>query len=177
MKSLRNAVKYYWLVTLLIAGLNKTGLAEVQKPLLFQYLTTADGLPQNTVDYIFQDSRGFMWFATWNGLCKYDGYNWYIFQKGESTLNFPDNFVRTLCEDLNGNLWVGTGKGLVIYDYLKNQFFIPDALKPQCGHLSITNISLGNKGEIFICTENHGLFRVTMETQDDNPQLVAYSID
>ncbi|VAW22146.1 hypothetical protein MNBD_BACTEROID01-1982 [hydrothermal vent metagenome] len=176
MKSFWSAVKFYWLVTLLIAGPNKTSFADVQKPLFFQYLTTADGLPQNTVDYIFQDSRGFMWFATWNGLCRYDGYNWDTFQKGESTLNFPDNFVRALCEDINGNLWVGTGKGLVIYDYIKDRFFIPDALKLQFGHLSITNISLGNKGGVFICTENHGLFKVTMGEQDENPPLVAYSI-
>ncbi|MDP2114816.1 MAG: two-component regulator propeller domain-containing protein, partial [Bacteroidota bacterium] len=43
--------------------------------LRFQYLTTADGLPQNTIDCIFIDSQQFMWFGTWNGLCRYDGYS------------------------------------------------------------------------------------------------------
>jgi ligand-binding sensor domain-containing protein len=44
-----------------------------------EHLTTEDGLSQNTIDCIFKDSRGFMWFGTWNGLDRYDGYQFIIY--------------------------------------------------------------------------------------------------
>lgn len=72
--------------------------------LRFQYLTTNEGLAQNTVDCIFQDSKGFMWFGTWNGLCRYDGYTFKTFQKKNSENSLPNNFVRAIAEDQTGFL-------------------------------------------------------------------------
>lgn len=82
----------------------------------FTYLTADDGLAQNTVDYIYKDSRGFMWFATWNGLNRFDGYEFvrYDTQSGRNTLN--SLFVRTLVEDDRRHLWVGTEEGVNVID-------------------------------------------------------------
>ncbi|MDO9614737.1 MAG: two-component regulator propeller domain-containing protein, partial [Bacteroidota bacterium] len=76
--------------------------------LRFQYMTTADGLPQNTIDCIFTDSQQFMWFGTWNGLCRYDGYSFKTFQRSDVQKSLPNNFVHAICEGKSKNLWIGT---------------------------------------------------------------------
>ncbi|WP_116125119.1 two-component regulator propeller domain-containing protein [Lewinella sp. IMCC34183] len=109
-------------------------------PYHFEYLTTDDGLPQNTVDAIYRDSRGFMWFATWNGLCRYDGYELRTFtaQPSEGP-GLPHNFVRTLAEDPQGTLWIGTVAGIALYDLGRERFVstadLPAAL--QVGDISV----------------------------------------
>jgi PAS domain S-box-containing protein len=90
----------------------------------FQHLTIEDGLSQSSVFSIIQDSQGFMWFGTEDGLNKYDGYNFKIYR------NDPDNpdsltysYVKVIFEDSSGNLWIGTyGGGLDKFDREKERF-------------------------------------------------------
>lgn len=91
----------------------------------FSYLTADDGMAQNTVDYIYQDSRGMMWFATWNGLNRFDGYRFtrYSTQPGPDALN--SLFVRTLAEDACGHLWIGTEEGVHILDLSSGHLLHP----------------------------------------------------
>lgn len=102
---------------LLLCLLAERGRAELNpESYNFTYLTADDGLAQNTVDYIYKDSRGFMWFATWNGLNRFDGYEFvrYDTQSGKNALN--SLFVRTLVEDDRQHLWVGTEEGVNVID-------------------------------------------------------------
>ncbi|WP_421898656.1 two-component regulator propeller domain-containing protein [Marinoscillum sp.] len=85
----------------------------------FQHLTIDDGLPQNMVDCMLQDSQGFMWFGTWNGLCRYDGYQFEVFDDNQSLGN---NFIYSMLEGPYGNLWIGTRQGLHTYRYDEDQF-------------------------------------------------------
>ena len=78
----------------------------------FTYLTSDDGLAQNMVDYIYKDSRGFMWFATWNGLNRFDGYEFVRYDTRTGKNSIKSLFVRCLVEDNFGQLWVGTEEGL-----------------------------------------------------------------
>jgi ligand-binding sensor domain-containing protein len=80
----------------------------------FDRLTTenvirAPGLSQNSIYTILQDSDGYMWFGTWDGLNRYDGYTFAVF-KSEAGLSH--NSVRCLLEDSEGYLWIGTDNGL-----------------------------------------------------------------
>lgn len=61
---------YTFLVTCLVAVMNLQGYASVKVHV--QYLTTADGLSNNSVRYIHQDSKGFIWMSSLNGLNRYD---------------------------------------------------------------------------------------------------------
>lgn len=66
------------------------------------------GLQSNVINAMLQDSRGYLWFGTTNGLYRYDGYNFKVFRKikGDSS-SLPENTVLKISEDKNGKLWLG----------------------------------------------------------------------
>ncbi|WP_339899885.1 EAL domain-containing protein [Paraglaciecola polaris] len=108
-----------WLVT---ATLGFSYLAHGQS-FSFDNLTKADGLAQNTVIDTVEDSRGFMWFATANGLSRFDGYEFVNYQNNPNDINsLPHDFVRTLLVDKKGVLWVGTQNGLASYNAQADNF-------------------------------------------------------
>ncbi|GAK58356.1 histidine kinase [Candidatus Vecturithrix granuli] len=70
------------------------------------------GFAQRSVVCIFQDSRGFLWFGTKNGLSRYDGYNFIIFRHDpENPRSLSHNHVTSIYEDASGDLWIGTNGG------------------------------------------------------------------
>jgi ligand-binding sensor domain-containing protein len=79
----------------------------------FEYLTEQDGLSHNMVWSILQDSEGFMWFGTLDGLNKYDGYEFTVLKPNpddpENTLRH--NIIVDIHEDRKGRLWVNTFGG------------------------------------------------------------------
>ena len=79
------------------------------RDLKFTHLTTNDGLSQSNVTAILQDRRGFMWFATRDGLNRYDGNTFVVYKHNP---NDPDslsaNFIQDLMEDDQGYLWIAT---------------------------------------------------------------------
>ncbi len=89
----------------------------------FEQLSTKDGLSSNQVLDILQDKVGYLWFATTDGLNRYDGYHFLVYKNavGDST-SLSNNLVTCLEEDIYGNLWVGTLYGLNRYNRKTNQF-------------------------------------------------------
>jgi len=88
----------------------------------FQHLTNEDGISQSEVYTIFEDSRGFMWFGTVDGLNQYDGYNVTIFNTDKKNPNsISNNTVRSLAEDNFGRIWIGTNDGLCVYNPLSEK--------------------------------------------------------
>src|SRR6185436_77063 len=88
------------------------------KELLFETITINDGLSQGMINCILQDRYGFMWFATKDGLNRYDGYRFVVYKHDPSDpKTIIDNFIQTLFEDSKGRLWIGTAtKGLELFD-------------------------------------------------------------
>jgi len=83
----------------------------------FDRISTADGLPDDVVYAIVQDQQGFMWFGTENGLARYDGYQFTVYQSDPddpTSLSHPT--VYETLQTRNGDLWVGTGGGLDRFD-------------------------------------------------------------
>src|SRR3982751_4762435 len=73
----------------------------------FEHLGTSLGLSQSNVMCILQDSRGFMWFGTRDGLNKYDGYKFTVYKNdSKDTNSISNNFISGIVEDANGNIWV-----------------------------------------------------------------------
>lgn len=82
----------------------------------FEYLLIEDGLPQNTINCMAQDGYGFMWFGTNNGLCRYDSYEFEVFQADGGGVTLPDNLVRDIAVDERGRVWIGSSRGLSFFD-------------------------------------------------------------
>ena len=84
-----------------------TGFCFGQLPHTFTQYTSEDGLSQNTIMSILQDDKGVMWFATWDGLYKFDGYtfNNYKAHPGDS-IGLSNNRLDNIKEDRYGYIWV-----------------------------------------------------------------------
>ena len=81
-----------------------------------QYITTVwqteQGLPQNSVNAILQDHRGYLWIGTFGGLARFDGERFRVFDSGD-TPGFGSNQILSLYESRSGALWIGTEDGLI----------------------------------------------------------------
>ncbi|HLI84924.1 MAG TPA: two-component regulator propeller domain-containing protein [Bryobacteraceae bacterium] len=75
--------------------------------------TQQNGLPQDTIRAIGQTTDGYLWLGTDEGLARFDGYDFTVFNKENSKL--PSNTITALCAGLDGSLWIGTGAGLTRY--------------------------------------------------------------
>jgi ligand-binding sensor domain-containing protein len=94
-------------VCLLIYGLMKTYNSAAQTAELYGNLFTAHtGLSQSRVHTILQDSLGFLWIGTQDGLNKYDGYSFDHFRYKPGTESLSNNTIRCLAEGGDGILWV-----------------------------------------------------------------------
>ena len=90
-----------------------TGDDQLNNNLNFKRVSVQKGLSQSTVNSIFQDSRGFIWFGTSNGLNKYDGLKFIkYFYNASKKLSISSNYIISISEDSNRNIWVNTTGGL-----------------------------------------------------------------
>lgn len=75
---------------------------------------TDDGLPENSATAIVQTPDGYLWFGTFNGLVRFNGVQFTIFNP-DNTSQLPDAGIVNLHVDRGGRLWVSTFRGLVVY--------------------------------------------------------------
>jgi signal transduction histidine kinase/ligand-binding sensor domain-containing protein/DNA-binding response OmpR family regulator len=91
--------------------------------LKFKHITNEQGLSNSTIETIYQDHRGFIWFGTRDGLNRYDGYQMVVFRYDPKDSNsISDNYIRYIYEDKDYSLWIGTINGLNRFDPAKNSF-------------------------------------------------------
>lgn len=88
----------------------------------FKTMKATDGLPDNSVNAIAQDSKGFIWAATWNGLARHDGMHTRIFRNNPAdTTSLVNNMVRSLLPVDNGII-IATDNGLCFYSFSRGTF-------------------------------------------------------
>ncbi|NOQ71409.1 MAG: response regulator [Crocinitomix sp.] len=96
------------------------------RPIIAQVIVdpySVEGLSQNMVSSIIEDSEGFIWFGTHDGLNRYDGYNIVTYESNVlDTNSIIGNYITHLFEDEKGNIWIGTDVGLCYYNRSKDAF-------------------------------------------------------
>ncbi len=134
-----------------------------QSNLRFEHIRVENGLSQSSVNYILQDSQGFLWFATNGGLNKYDGTKFKTFtHSGNDSTSISNNIVNHLFEDGDGNILVSTQTGLDVYNINLEVF---EHLNQNAGSDLFINIKQVNcaiqdlNGNYWLGTEGAGLFK------------------
>ncbi len=115
-------IRLYMLLTLLACfyGLFRFYAGQEMK---FQYFKTENGMPSNMVNCVFQDSHGYMWFGTGDGLTRYDSYGFTTYQyDSNNTGSIGNNIIYAIYEDREGTLWIGTEVRLCTYDVASDSF-------------------------------------------------------
>jgi PAS domain S-box-containing protein len=117
----------------------------------FEHISLEHGLSQSIVYCILQDSKGFMWFGTDDGLNRYDGYQFIIYRSNpDDPFSMSDSIVRTMIEDRSGTLWIGTFKGLNKFNRKKEKFSIFQ-------HDPKDSNSLSNNFVLFLLEDSSGM--------------------
>jgi signal transduction histidine kinase/CheY-like chemotaxis protein/ligand-binding sensor domain-containing protein len=129
--------------------------ANAQQKVKFTHITTDDGLSQSTVQCMLKDKYGFIWFGTFDGLNRYDGYHFTVYRNiPKNAHSLIGNSITSLFEDKQGKLWVGTNDGLSKYDRGSDSFtnYTANSSKNSLNTNSITSIDEDYLGNLWIGT-------------------------
>jgi signal transduction histidine kinase/ligand-binding sensor domain-containing protein/CheY-like chemotaxis protein/HPt (histidine-containing phosphotransfer) domain-containing protein len=152
-----------WLIGGLLGIAAATSAAAADAPaLILQHLTTADGLPQGSVYTTLQDSQGFVWLATEDGLVRYDGRELlrYAYSPSSST-GLPGNFIYQIVEDAHHDLWVAIkDTGIARWNRASDTFTIyrHDANNPaSLASDSVRTLLVDARGRVWVGTLDAGV--------------------
>lgn len=99
-------------IFLLVCTLSSFGVDDGR--LSFKLFNSADGLPSNRIQSVFQDRKGYLWISTWEGLSRFDGYTFTNYYTNDG---LPNQLVNDVAEDGYGRLWVATNdNGIAMLD-------------------------------------------------------------
>ncbi|WP_434798386.1 ligand-binding sensor domain-containing protein [Terrisporobacter vanillatitrophus] len=182
-----NKLKYTLiLLIILICILPKNIYAS--KMMNFENITIENGLSQSTAETIIQDSKGYIWIGTNDGLNRYNGTDIKVFKYDEEVKNsIISSYITALEEDKDGNLWVGTDEGLSkinLSDYsIKNyRYYKNNKDKPYYAILTIYvddkgKIYMGNNDGVYLYDEKEDSFDKILGLKDNLSDKNIYSIN
>jgi len=161
-------IKYIILVVLYlsfsISAFSKNGT------LRFRKLNTSDGLNSNVVYALFQDSKGFIWMGTKEGINRYDGYTVRSFPlPSEHYKNIAHQRINSICEDQLGYIWLGTSNGLVQMEAFSGKMIhhaLPYQTKASQSQF-VNSIVISDQNDIWVGTRN-GLYLYSQQTKSFN---------
>ena len=146
--------------------------------LSFQHFPYVDQLPSNSINRLYNDKEGYMWFGTKDGLCRFDGYIVKVFRSSSTNQNrLTNNSIQYITEDDNNRLWVGTVEGINIID--KSNYSIKPLDNPYVGRDRINSILKDKSGRMWIATNNNGLVRISPDGKSicfNNTKAAGYSL-
>lgn len=122
----------------------------------FDVMTMKQGLPHDSVYGFAQDIRGYVWVATFGGVARFDGYQFYTYTHDPLLPgSLPDNNVRNLLPREDGGLYVGTGSaGLAIYQPSTDSFVIPSKMPQALRKARIFCMTPDGEGGVWLGTQN-----------------------
>ena len=125
-----------------------------------EVIDSRKGLSSDNINLTFQDSEGYLWFLTHDGINKYDGYNFNTFKPDYERANyFNSGNFNSCCEDAEGNIWFGSyGKGINVYSKKKNEVSIINDNSGTTLKLSnnfVKHLYRDSKNRIWIATDQN----------------------
>ena len=149
-------------VTLTLIFILFSGFAFAQQAdFNFINFSSKDGLSSNIVNAILKDRFGYMWFATDDGLNKFDGVNFTVYRHNSADKSsIGANTIFALHEDSSGNLWVGTNATLSLYDRKRDAFINYDF----AGKTIVRSLCTDHLGNLWVGSFN-GLYMLDPRTR------------
>ncbi len=151
---------------LFLFGLFPVVNSQGQNTLPFQNYTVNEGLPSSEVYHVMQDSKGFMWFSTDHGVCRYDGYQFKTFTTADG---LADNTIFECSEDYKGRIWFRSYSGKLSYYFHDSMFQLPENEKlVSLLHQSlITSFVIDSSDNIYIATQLlQGIIRIDLKRKN-----------
>lgn len=128
----------------------------------FRKISIEQGLSQSTVYTIAQDSLGFIWMGTQDGLNRYDGNSFQVYRPDKTnSATISSSYIRSLFIDNKGVLWVGGNKGISSFDYVTESFH-NYPLDIQAGEWFVSAINQDKYGTIWVATGGGDLYRLDL---------------
>lgn len=150
-------VRIFFLSILLVQFLGKIKANNTNSEIRFDIFSQENGLPNNQIQCIYQDRKGWIWIGTSQGLSRYDGYDFVNFiPNPDDTASLNGNLVRVIKEDRHGNLLVGTENGgFNIFDREKEQFMHPFKNHKEFKYngISVNDIEEDKSGVLWVGTD------------------------
>ena len=145
-----------------VAAAAATGSGAPHAPALRDYAidawTTRNGLPHNSLRDIAQTPDGYLWFATWEGVVRYNGVAFTVFDRG-SEQALRDNGVGALYVDPRGRLWISDSRGNVGWLEADGRWAYVERT-PQWPQALVHDMAMDGQGRMWLLFEGHGLGRV-----------------
>ncbi|MGB4774698.1 MAG: two-component regulator propeller domain-containing protein, partial [Daejeonella sp.] len=126
-----------------------------------QHLDNRNGLSNSAINYVFKDSDDLIWVATWDGLNRYDGTSFHVFNysKELGSKSIGSNVIQHITEDKRGNIWINTIEGISRYEKRSGKFYNYFYNQNQRGKISEQEYKLAvdKVGNIFCLTQKYNL--------------------
>lgn len=167
-----------------LTPINKLSYAQ-SKNLIFNNINIEQGISQSTIEDIFQDSEGYIWLGTNDGLNRYNGYEFKIYNYEEYQNSISHNGITDITEDKYGNIWVNTVSGVnkinkkteKISNYTELNGKIKEDSTTEIIVTKDNNILVGTYEGLNIYNAKEDRFDVILEEKDGILSSCIYSID
>lgn len=141
----------------------------------FKNYSTVNGLGNNRVSRIYQDKKGFLWFATFEGLSRFDGYEFVTYGVRDG---LPNPVINDILEDSQGRYWVAANDGgIALLDDQKNPDRVSGRISPKFitflvdgekhGANKVDRLLIDSKNNLW-CLTDDGIYRAPVS---DNPEF------
>ena len=167
-----------------LTPINKLSYAQ-SKNLIFNNINIEQGISQSTIEAIFQDSEGYIWLGTNDGLNRYNGYEFKIYNYEEYQNSISHNGITDITEDKYGNIWVSTVSGVnkinkkteKISNYTEINGKIKEDSTTEIIVTKDNNILVGTYEGFNIYNAKEDRFDIILEQKDGILSSCIYSID
>ena len=167
-----------------LTHINKLSYAQ-SKNLIFNNINIEQGISQSTIEDIFQDSEGYIWLGTNDGLNRYNGYEFKIYNYEEYQNSISHNGITDITEDKYGNIWVNTVSGVnkinkkteKISNYTEINGKIKEDSTTEIIVTKDNNILVGTYEGLNIYNAKEDSFDIILEQKDGILSSCIYSID